>query len=133
MTYHLFYVRACALAKFSLFDVSKFYFGSRVSEVQHSSIVVMEQIRAISELSSEELCNYLSGQVHQTAALDKLKEHDINGQIFVNLTEDDLKDLFPNIGQRLSIATVLRQLKKKTENSQSNSKSKVNYLILTTM
>ena len=114
--------------------MSKFYFGSRVSEEQHSSIVVMEQIRAVSELSSEELCNYLSGQVHQTAALDKLKEHDINRQIFVNLTEDDLKISFLIIiGQRESIATVLRLLKKKTENSQSNSKSKVNYLILTTM
>lgn len=52
-------------------------------------------------------------------------EHDINGRIFVSLTEDDLKDLFPVLGERLSIATVLRQLKKKQESTQNSSKPQV--------
>lgn len=56
--------------------------------------------------------------------MDTLREHDISGRIFVSLTEDDLKDLFPVLGERLSITMVLRQLKKQ-ESIQSNSKPKV--------
>lgn len=86
----------------------------------------MEQMRVVSRYSTEELCDYLPGEVHQDAVLDTLREHDISGRIFVSLTEDDLKDLFPVLGERLSITTVLRQLKKQERESiQSNSKPKV--------
>ena len=38
-----------------------------------------------------------------------LREQRIDGAMFVKLTEDDLKDLFPQVGARLSVAMVLRE------------------------
>ena len=59
----------------------------------------------IFHLSVEELCERLSGKVHESA-LVTLEKESITGAIFVKLTNDDLKDLFPQVGARLCIYDV---------------------------
>ena len=62
----------------------------------------------LSKLSSDGLCDALQDKIHESALLT-LREQMINGAMFVQLTEDDLKDLFPQVGARLSVAMVLRE------------------------
>ena len=47
--------------------------------------------------------------VSQSLQLLTLREETIDGAMFLKLTEDDLKDLFPQVGARLSVAMVLRE------------------------
>ena len=61
-----------------------------------------------SKLSSDGLCDALQDKIHESA-LFTLREQRIDGAMFVKLTEDDLKDLFPQVGARLSVAMVLRE------------------------
>ena len=58
-----------------------------------------------SKLSSDGLCDALQDKIHESA-LFTLREQRIDGAMFVKLTEDDLKDLFPQVGARLSVAMV---------------------------
>ena len=62
----------------------------------------------LSKLSSDGLCDVLQDKIHESALLT-LREQMVNGAMFVQLTEDDLKDLFPQVGARLSVAMVLRE------------------------
>ena len=88
------------------------------SEVQEFDQVRVQQWNRC-ELSLDTLLRtFVIGEVHRDAVLDTLREHDISGRIFVSLTEDDLKDLFPVLGERLSIMTVLRQLNKREYSKQ---------------
>lgn len=65
----------------------------------------------IAHFSTEELCSHLSDKVHESALLTLEKEA-ITGAIFTKLTNDDLKDLFPQVGARLSVSMVLRDIRK---------------------
>ena len=62
----------------------------------------------LSKLSSDGLCDALQDKIHESALLT-LREQTIDGAMFVKLTEDDLKELFPQVGARLSVAMVLRE------------------------
>lgn len=62
----------------------------------------------LSKLSSDGLCDALQDKIHESALLT-LREQTIDGAMFVKLTEDDLKELFPQVGARLSVAMVLRK------------------------
>ena len=53
-------------------------------------------------MSSDGLCDALQDKIHESALLT-LREQMINGVMFVQLTEDDLKDLFPQVGACLSV------------------------------
>ena len=48
----------------------------------------------------------------------ELKEQGINGAVFSQLTEDDLRELIPNIRPRLSVVMFLSEMRKKGEPSQ---------------
>ena len=64
----------------------------------------------LSALSVEDLCIHLRDKVHESA-LVTLEKESINGAIFSHLSDDDLKDLFPQVGARISVAMVLRELR----------------------
>ncbi len=64
--------------------------------------------RDLSDLSPDELCKFLSGRIHAEAELT-LREQSISGAIFCKLTDNDLKELLPQIGPRLSVLVVLRE------------------------
>jgi hypothetical protein len=73
----------------------------------------------LSSLSVEELCEYLREKaVHETALA--IFEELINGAIFTKLTDEDLKELIPQVGSRLSISIVLRGLKKTSAKTVPN-------------
>ena len=62
----------------------------------------------LSKLSSDGLCDAPQDKIHESALLT-LREQTIDGAMFVKLTEDDLKELFSQVGARLSVAMVLRE------------------------
>lgn len=63
----------------------------------------------LSHLTTDELCKFLSGRIHEAAELT-LREQCISGAIFCKLTDTDLKELLPQIGPRLSVSVILREL-----------------------
>ena len=64
----------------------------------------------IETFSLDDLCDYLYDKVNESV-IHTLREQSITGAIFSQLTEEDLKELFPQVGLRLSAAMVLRELK----------------------
>ena len=82
-------------------------------------------------LSVEELCTQLRDKVHESALLI-LEKESITGAMFKNLTKDDLKDLFPQVGARLSVSMVLRELRQTSETTANRIVSTCIYYIVAT-
>lgn len=61
----------------------------------------------LSKLSSDGLCDAIQDKIHESGLLT-IREQTIDGAMFVKLT-DDLEELFPQVGARLSVAMVLRE------------------------
>ena len=76
----------------------------------------------LSTLSVEQPCEHLREKAVNETAITILEEECISGAIFTRLTDDDLKDLIPQVGARLSVSMVLRDLKE-TEIPESHSVS----------
>ena len=64
----------------------------------------------IASYSSEQLCEFLSKQGVDDDALPIFRQQRIRGADFINLKDDELKELFPIMGIRLSVARLVRAL-----------------------
>ena len=56
-------------------------------------------------LSPEEVCDFLKKQVPSISCsiLEKIKEHKIDGEVFVALNDEYLREIAPLLGDRLKI------------------------------
>lgn len=64
----------------------------------------------VEKFSVDELCDYMYDKVPEPV-IWILREQSITGAVLTKLTEEDLKELFPTLGHRLSVAVMLRSLK----------------------
>ena len=75
----------------------------------------MASCRAAEKLSVAELCEWLSEKVKddvQEESIEVLRQNRVNGRSFLEVTDEDLKELFPLIGERKAVARVVEEYKK---------------------
>ena len=65
-----------------------------------------------SEFSVEEVVEYLEDKDVGAEVLDNFKTNLVNGEAFMILEEEDLKELAPLIGERTILRQILRTIKK---------------------
>ena len=58
-----------------------------------------------------EFCTYLADKNFDEDIVQKFSKNKICGSTFLNLTEDDLKDLLPVIGERVRVRQLLKEAK----------------------
>ena len=92
----------------------------------------------LSDLTVDDLCDALHDKIHESA-LVTIREQTINGAMFVKLSDDDLKELFPQVGARLSVAMELRERRSRSTlrtsdlHAQTPNKDKVREVCLSTV
>lgn len=67
----------------------------------------------IDSWSVDDLCDYIYSEVEHEqgeAIIPVLRENRINGKTFTKLKTDDLKELFPVVGDRLEVSLALEKL-----------------------
>ena len=66
--------------------------------------------------STDELCDMVVAQVDDSERIiSTLRENKITGRTFLILEDDDLKELFPVIGDRLELSIMLKNLTKESK------------------
>ena len=65
----------------------------------------------VSHFSTDELSDYLLDRVSDNLVL-KLREQKLCGMDFLNLNADQLKELFPMMGERMLISRIIKELTK---------------------
>lgn len=68
-------------------------------------------MESIKNLSIEELCEYLKNQNFQSEVIESVGRNRISGSSFLELTPEHLKELFPAIGDRMSVSKLLNKTK----------------------
>ena len=68
----------------------------------------MAEGRSISQLSIEDFAEYLLDRGFNATVAKSFEENQISGAAFLNLSNDDLKELVPLIGVRLGIRELLQ-------------------------
>ena len=71
----------------------------------------------VSKLSVSELCDWLFEQLENDVGGDciqAMQENQVNGRAFVDLTESDLKELCPLLGERKAIQRLVLKLQPQT-------------------
>lgn len=63
----------------------------------------------VSELSVNDLAEYLRERGVRSGLVDIFKTNVVNGAAFLQLTEEDLKELVPLVGERVLIRQLLKQ------------------------
>ena len=81
----------------------------------------------ISIMSKEELPSYLEQEGLDTDVIDTLKCNKISSSSFLELSSEDLKELFPIVGDRIAVKKLLEKVKGplKADSIASSSKSMV--------
>jgi len=64
-----------------------------------------------SEMTPEELGYFLQECGLQDDIASAVVQHNISGAAFIELTEDDLKELIPRIGDRIAIRRVVKRIR----------------------
>ena len=64
-----------------------------------------------SDYTIDELAKFLLERGVCEEVIDNFKKNQVSGRVFLVLTEDDLKELVPIIGQRTEIRAILKQSK----------------------
>ena len=62
--------------------------------------------------SPESVCNYLKNEIPaiDRGILDRIVEHKIDGEVFLSLNDEYLREVAPLLGDRLKIRRVLNSL-----------------------
>jgi len=68
------------------------------------------------DMSYEELGEFLQLNGLQDDIISSVMEHKLSGETFLELTEGDLKELIPTIGDRITIRRLLRALREVSNN-----------------
>ena len=61
----------------------------------------------LKNLSVDELCDYLEDSGIEKSLRDRIHLHKIDGAIFASLSDDDLKELAPLIGDRVALKNLM--------------------------
>lgn len=64
--------------------------------------------KTIATMSVEELCAFLGTAGVEKPILEKILQHKIDGSVFLQLSDDDLKELSPLLGDRIKLKRLLR-------------------------
>lgn len=65
-------------------------------------------VATVSAFSFDELSDYLFDKVSETVLL-KLRQEKICGMDFVNLSDGQLKELFPVMGERMLVSRIIKE------------------------
>jgi len=68
-------------------------------------------VRPVPHLSVNELVEYLEANGLRPQTLDSFRNNIVDGKAFLRLTEDDIKELAPLIGERTLVRELIRQNK----------------------
>lgn len=68
--------------------------------------------KQLESFSVEDVCDYLRRQAPKldNAVFDKLSEHKIDGEAFMELNEEYLREIAPLLGDRLKIKKVINAI-----------------------
>ena len=70
-----------------------------------------EQPVGVARYTVEELTHYFLERGVRDGVVSHFKKHLVNGAAFLQLTEDDLKELVPLVGERVFLRQILKQSK----------------------
>ncbi len=73
----------------------------------------------ISSLSVEDLCHYLVDQKQHADVVSAMQDNRITGNDFLELSKDQLKELFPILGTRMSVARLLSVWTARTDEQET--------------
>ena len=65
----------------------------------------------VAKMSKEDLCDYLNTKGLDPEAIDTVKKNRLSGATFLELSKEHLKELFPIVGDRIAVSTLLESLK----------------------
>ena len=72
-------------------------------------------------LSVEELCDYLIEKENlDEDIVDILRANKIKGKTFIRLTKDHTKELFPVVGDRLELASIVEKMMTRNKENKPN-------------
>lgn len=75
----------------------------------------------INQWSSDDLCDYVVSEIENCETIVQgLREHKITGRIFCDLSEDNLKEVFPYLGDRIEASLMIQKLKCNAVDSHHN-------------
>jgi len=72
------------------------------------------------DMTCEELGEFLQLSGLQDDIVSSVMQHKVSGETFLELTEGDLKELIPNIGDRITIRKLLRALREVSNTMQAS-------------
>ena len=83
--------------------------------------VTCEYMASLEKFSPEEVRDYVSDELPfiESSVLDKIVEHKINGETFLLLNDEYLREIAPLLGDRLKIKKIIVKLLEKDESSVS--------------
>jgi len=64
----------------------------------------------VKDLDSTDLGQYLTEQGLHEDAVATIVDNRISGELFMDLTGEDLKDMFPIVGDRMSVHKILQNI-----------------------
>ena len=73
--------------------------------------MAFKQSGRVSDLSVEGMADYLLSEGVRNTLVAEFKRNLVSGAAFLQLTEEDLKELVPLIGERVLLRQLLRQCK----------------------
>ena len=72
----------------------------------------MASFNDIKSFSVDELCNWLEGKEDITTdTIATMEGNRINGRTFIDLNENDLKEMFPVLGDRKAVERTVKSIK----------------------
>ena len=88
----------------------------------------METAAEVSKYLVDDLCDeYLAGKVDQDV-IATIRSHKITGAMFLSLDDEQLKELFPTLGDRMSVKHLLKKFTDTVTMVNENDTSKHSYL-----
>ena len=88
----------------------------------------METAAEVSKYLVDDLCiEYLAGKVDQDV-INTIRSHKITGAMFLSLDNEQLKELFPTLGDRMSVKHLLKKFTDTAMMANENDTSKHSYL-----
>ena len=73
--------------------------------------IIQNMANEIILMSKDDLCSYLERQDLEKEAVDTIRSNRISGAAFLELTPEHLKELFPVVGDRISVNKILQKVK----------------------